>query len=59
MHIRTMSRVQPQKAYNIQQVLDIVLQFINVLEAVQRLVPDTFNVQHIVNNLKGVNSTGM
>jgi hypothetical protein len=36
MHIRTISRTAPAAAANIQIWLDIVLQFINVLEAIER-----------------------
>ena len=57
MHIRAVSRVKPQMAYNIQQFLDIALQLINVLEAIERLLPNTFNVQQIVSNFKGMNNT--
>jgi len=32
MHIRPVSRIHPQQAYNIEQILDIILQAINVVE---------------------------
>jgi len=36
MHIKSISRQTPAAAVNIQIALDIVLQFINVLEAIER-----------------------
>lgn len=38
MHIRRVSRVRPMAAYNIEAILDIILQFINVIEAIERLL---------------------
>ncbi|MBI5093072.1 MAG: hypothetical protein HZB26_11620 [Candidatus Hydrogenedentes bacterium] len=38
MHIRTVTRVKPQSATNIEQMLDIVLQVINVIQAAARLL---------------------
>ena len=54
MHIRTISRVQPQKAYNIEYVLSIINQVINLLNSIHQLIP-SFDVAQIVNNLKGSN----
>ena len=36
MHLKTISRTTPASAVNIQIALDIILQFINVLEAIER-----------------------
>jgi len=38
MHIRSVSRKAPAPAFNIQIILDIVLQFINTLEAIERFI---------------------
>ena len=38
MHIRTVTRVKPQAASNVEQILDIILQVINVISAAARLV---------------------
>ncbi len=37
MHIRTVTRVKPQSASNVEQILDIILQVINVIQAAARL----------------------
>ena len=37
MHIRSVTRVKPQSASNVQQILDIILQIINVIQAAARL----------------------
>jgi len=45
MHIRTVTRVKPQSASNVEQILDIILQVINVISAAARLVGiDTTNL---------------
>lgn len=38
MHIRTVTRVKPQPASNVEQILDIILQVINVVQAAARLL---------------------
>ncbi len=38
MHIRKVSKVRPVAAYNIEAILDIILQFINVIEAIERVL---------------------
>jgi len=38
MHVRSLTRKRPVQAYNIEAILDIILQFINVLEAVERFL---------------------
>lgn len=51
MHIRSVSRVRPQMAFNIEQILDIVLQFINVIEAIERITG--FDLEERINMFKG------
>jgi hypothetical protein len=38
MHLRTITRVKPKFASNVEQILDIILQVINVISAAARLV---------------------
>ena len=37
MHVRSVSKIRPVEAQNIEAILDIILQIINVVEALQRV----------------------
>lgn len=38
MHIKTLTKVAPEKAFNIELILDLFLQAINLIEALERLL---------------------
>lgn len=51
MHIRPVTRVAPEQAVNIEQVFDLIIQFVNVVTALESLFG--FNVECITAALKG------
>lgn len=53
MHVRSISRQAPAQAVNIQIFLDIILQAINVLEAVERFL----GIRFVDSITKGNNGT--
>lgn len=44
MHIRTVSRVKPQSASNVQVILDIVTQMISLVNSLQATLSNVFHV---------------
>jgi len=50
MHIRRISREAPQQAANIEQIFDVIIQFVNVLTALEGLLG--FDIAEIVQMFK-------
>ena len=55
MHIRAISRVAPERAVNIEQVFDLVIQLVNVITALESLLG--FDVCETVALLKNNDTT--
>ncbi|MBI4557948.1 MAG: hypothetical protein HY706_10230 [Candidatus Hydrogenedentes bacterium] len=56
MHIRAVTRSKPAPAFNVEMILDIILQFINVLEAIDRALGNLFNID--LGGIFGKNQSG-